>query len=774
MTNHKHIAAMGLIAAVLIMMTAVPVRGADTITMLDGEKLEGTILSETETEVKFEMSVDGATMRMTVAKSKIRSIHSAKGGYRLLAKKTIKPVKKPVPPLAKKPGPRAPSRPGRISGWRGDGTGKYPDAAPPVKWARTSRRIQGLRCQAGKPKGDAAGGKPMADGALREWLILGPVDTAGLAKGKDPLGLEPEMTLMPAEGGKAGGTAWKALHTDTSTVDFSRIFTGAADTAVAYAHSYIYSEKATDFLLKLHHMGPVRAWLNGKLLHPADKSDMNYLPGKVTLAQGWNRLMVRVEPIVKNDRPAKGTWYTSVCFYGFLGSKFDTTNIRWKTETPSGNGFGSPAVAGDRLFVQCAYADLVCMDKNTGRILWVRSNNYNELATDEDRAAKPEIFKQIVPLAERLEVINRSFSSEAPPKLENIQGGYGHKEKGELEKKIYGLMAKVNPKKYMLPKGQDVGYSGMTPVSDGTYVWAWYATGATVCYDMEGKLIWRWLDNRGSFFEHGYSSSPLLVDDRLVVFMNQVLCFNAADGKLLWEREFEERGAKRFHGSFAAAAIGGETVVITANGYIVRLSDGEVLFKDNRMTQQQEIPTPVIEGDAFYKMTVYPHKLYKVSIPKSMSMPLSGVEVKELKIETASFPHYYLEWHMSSPVIDNGFAYLLNNAGVLTVVDIKAWKIAYQKYLNLDQFQSHQEGAGRGIGASLCLAGGNIYIQGTSGASVIIAPGPVFKQIAKNKIENAIWRYWRHRYERFVATPAFDGDSIYIRGETSVYCIRKD
>src|SRR6478672_10053310 len=61
-----------------------------------------------------------------------------------------------------------------IAGWRGDGTGRFPDANPPVRWSRLATSLQHLRSQASKPA-DGQTGEPMADGVLREWLVLGPV-----------------------------------------------------------------------------------------------------------------------------------------------------------------------------------------------------------------------------------------------------------------------------------------------------------------------------------------------------------------------------------------------------------------------------------------------------------------------------------------------------------------------------------------------------------------------------------------------------------------------
>ena len=63
--------------------------------------------------------------------------------------------------------------PERPIGWRGDGNGRYPAAEPSLNWGCESKAVRELRVQARKP---AAGdtGKPMTDGVIREWLVLGP------------------------------------------------------------------------------------------------------------------------------------------------------------------------------------------------------------------------------------------------------------------------------------------------------------------------------------------------------------------------------------------------------------------------------------------------------------------------------------------------------------------------------------------------------------------------------------------------------------------------
>ena len=145
---------------------------------------------------------------------------------------------------------------------------------------------------------------------------------------------------------------------------------------------------------------------------------------------------------------------------------------------------------------------------------------------------------------------------------------------------------------------------------------------------------------------------------------------------------------------------------------------------------------------------------------------------EKIPLDLSAFPKHYLPWHLSSPVIDRGLAYLMNNAGVLTVVYVDAGKVVYQRMLDLDPLQAPNEGPARGLGVSPWLARKYLDFLGNNGAAVVLRPGRVFRQIAKNKIESVVMAgHWSERQERFVASPVFDGNRLYLRGEGTLYAV---
>src|SRR5689334_8660423 len=59
-------------------------------------------------------------------------------------------------------------------GWRGDGTGRYPGATPPLEWYRRIKNPPALACQSKKPSAPPSSPLNSIDIALTDWLAVGP------------------------------------------------------------------------------------------------------------------------------------------------------------------------------------------------------------------------------------------------------------------------------------------------------------------------------------------------------------------------------------------------------------------------------------------------------------------------------------------------------------------------------------------------------------------------------------------------------------------------
>ena len=649
-----------------------------------------------------------------------------------------------------------------VTGWRGDGTGKYPSADPPAQWQRISPLIKGLRYSATEVK-EADAGKPMPDGVVREWLVLGPVPFSKEVK-IDKEALAGEAALAPEEGLKTGDRTWKKVTLDSAYLDFAALL-GKADEAVVFACTHVCSDTGGAFRLNLTSPGPARIYVNGK-------------PGplfsgriKIDLAKGWNRLLLKVG---HSKAAREESWYAVAVFHAFSPSTCEESGIAWHVALPGvqmgfyggGQGVAAPLVIGDRIYVRSEPFDLIALAKADGKVLWLRRASYFEAATDEEK--KKAEYKDAEALAARIDAVNAAFVAGTATEKQ-LQ------EKTELERSLQKEMKKVDPEKYAIGSIPDIGWSGFTPVSDGERIYVWSSSGLVACYHRDGRLLWTRLA-RNPDAEHGLSSSPVLADGKIVIFNRDLVAFDAKTGAPAWTTPIVTHEGLNpggfFHGSLIATTAGGVPLIALGNGTIVRATDGKKLY-ENKASGGLSVASPVVEGGTVYDITEVESTstLHMYPLPARIAEPLF-LAPRKMRIDTSAFPVHYLPWHLSSPVIHEGLAYLVNNAGVLTVVDIQAGQVVYQKLLDLDVFQGHNEGAARGVGASLALAGKYIYVVGNNGATIVLEPGRMFKQVAKNKIESvAMAGHWAERQERFMANPVFDGQRLYLRGEKCLYCI---
>jgi outer membrane protein assembly factor BamB len=645
-------------------------------------------------------------------------------------------------------------------GWRGDGTGKYPSANPPTTWARVSTALEGLGFQTRKP--DAADrGTAMPDGVVREWLILGPVVMSEDVPFERDL-VPDEARLAPEEGQKTGPAAWKKVALDTAYLDFAKLMDKGED-RVAYAFTHIYSATGGTFRASMTYVGKLQVYVNGKANKQSGPRTV------LELNKGWNHLLVKVSA-------GKKDWYLVPHLHACAPAEYRETNILWRTELPEkatgyyggGMGVASPLIIGDRMYLPSEPFDLICLNKVDGKVLWLRRSSFFEAADAEDRKS-PE-YAGAVAIAAKIDAINAEYVAgrASPKQLED---------KTRLEKELRNQMKRVAPDRYAPEAIPDIGFSGFTPSTDGRFIYVWFGNGVSACYDLDGKRRWLRVDRRPAV-EHGFSSSPLLIDGKLVVFMRDLLAFDGATGQLAWQVPVAAHEGLNpdefFHGSPVAATIGGTRVIVLGNGSIVRADNGKRLFKP-KGALRQTVASPVVEGN---RLLLVPTTDYQPisrmlihDLPEQFSDPLP-LAVREVRWDMSVFPKHYLPWYLSSPVVHEGLAYLVNNAGVLTVIDIEAAAVVYHKMLDLDVFQGSNEGAARGIGISPALAGKHLYLFGNSGAALVLEPGRTYRQIARNKIESVVQvRHWSERQERFVSNPVFEGNRLYLRGESYLYAI---
>ncbi len=456
-------------------------------------------------------------------------------------------------------------------------------------------------------------------------------------------------------------------------------------------------------------------------------------------------------------------------------SGYEAKGILWSTPLPNaGKGASSPIIVGDRIFLTTDPADITCIDKKTGRILWIRSNHAFEALSDDQRKAEPAYDEKLLPLApqlakadaETLDELNAQAAAALTSAYRAPAGAQARKR--DIEKQIYTETLAIVKKpdwQYWGPGASIYGFAAMTPASDGKRVYAFFANGVTCCYDLEGKRIWI---STGKFngAEHGNFASPLLCQNQLVIWANELRSYDAATGKQLWTLPCQPRNT---YGSPFALRAGGEYVVGSQNGTFARLSDGKAVWGGAAF--DDAIPTPIVDGDM-----IYAHGGYKAEVGfKAYKIPpgMAGDKLQpaftfksDWSVDLGEKEKNFNQSYTASPLCVDGLAYRMTEAGGLIVNDASNGETVYRKVLPMKARTEYWSWGG--ASASPALAGKYIYLMDNQGTTVVIQAGRTYKEVAVNAIEESLDA---KNQTQNLSTPVFDGTRMYYRSPCYLYCI---
>ncbi len=709
----------------------------------------------------------------------------------------------------------------RPLGWRGDWTGRFPGATPPTQW---SRRVKGITSEI-KYQAEKPSGAPGTDShsleyfTIKEWLVTGPFAVHDPEKDIERDFLGGEEAVLPARGDKAGDSTWKHLRVGIDTqschyhnegtcgdlnVDFVYTFgnlpqSGRVETLdvplnnkVAYAHTYFHSPADGEVMLRVNYAAAaVRVLLNGRTV-PIQSGQAV----QVSLKKGWNRLLVKAAsgeaavPVGQN--PWVSRWRFAAYLEPVLPVSYETRNVAWMTKM-TGRSMSGPIIVGDRIFVGSGMTDLLCLDKKTGKILWLRSNTPYDAMTNAERSANADIKQKIEPLMTELDALNHEavdainaavspagLSSDRQTELDEKL-----KAKAEAERAVHDAFARIDRRKYPPMYRNEVSSSNAVPLSDGRHVY-WVAGGGMkgpgshviACFELGGKRVWNWHDG-GSLgsTEHGNHMSLNLVDGRVIYSANGTLmALDAKTGKEQW-RNCPDDWQNIGHGSNSplVVKVGDENAIIQIR-YIHRVSDGTVICPSN--LELWGVLTPIVQDGVIFNPCRWrgfdaPVSFVGVKLPADTGTDAETETVVDLDGKDVTMPLRAEGpiFMVASPLWVDGVVYSIEMGGGLAAVDTVAGKALYRQYLDgYNRYNRYMYG----VAASPTLAGRNIYITDDAGYTHIIRPGSRLVESGRNVIENIHLSGLGGnpcRQESFYTSPFFEGKRMYLRGEEYLYCI---
>lgn len=293
------------------------------------------------------------------------------------------------------------------------------------------------------------------------------------------------------------------------------------------------------------------------------------------------------------------------------------------------------------------------------------------------------------------------------------------------------------------------GHASPTPLIDGNRLYVHFGHQGTACLDLSGVKVW---ENRSLFYQpqHGNGASPILVDGKLVFSCDGrdeqfVAALNASDGALAWKFNRPTEARSKF--AFATSS------VFTINGKPQIISPGADMVNALDPVTGKEIWRVDYEGYSIVPKPVMGEGLIYISsafdTPEVLAIDPTG---------TGNITDTHVKWietkyapKTPSMIFDNGLLYLVTDSGLVACREAKSGELLWQSDRIL-----------RDCSASPILGEGKLYVFDEFGKCAILAAGREYKLLATNEIAD----------ERTLASVAVDDGTIYLRGETALYCIK--
>ena len=296
-------------------------------------------------------------------------------------------------------------------------------------------------------------------------------------------------------------------------------------------------------------------------------------------------------------------------------------------------------------------------------------------------------------------------------------------------------------------------WASSSPVTDGEHIYAYFGSHGLYCLNFQGEILWeRDLGRMEKVMSFGEGSSPTLYKDKLIVLrdhqgQSMLHLLNKSSGDILWEVERDEVSS---WSTPSVIEYNGSLQLITSATNKIRsynIETGKVLWECGGLTRNV-IPSPLYADGMVYLMSGFRGSaLLAIDLSKAAGdITDSDAIVWRYDLNTPYTP---------CPILLDGKIYFLKvNNGYLTCLDAKD---GTEHYTN-----QKLEGI-RNIFTSPVGVDDRIYIAGTNGSFSVVKLGETFELLSQNTLD-----------DRFFASPVIIGNTLFLRGVNSLYCISKE
>ncbi len=280
-----------------------------------------------------------------------------------------------------------------------------------------------------------------------------------------------------------------------------------------------------------------------------------------------------------------------------------------------------------------------------------------------------------------------------------------------------------------------------TPVVDGKTLVVYFESLGFYAYSFDGKLLWKSSVGDVPSMGMGPGTSPVMVGDSVIVVCDQDLgdksflaAFSKKNGELLWKTP------RKIQASWATPIVVNGQLIVSGNEAIIAYdpANGHELWRSKGLGSHA-IHTPMQIGDMVIVSSGYPKKL-------TYGLRLDGDDHVAWKYEKGTA-------YVPSPIVYQGYVYLITDNGSLTCLDPKTGEVKYE---------GKRVPVATKFMASPVAAAGKIFLTAETGETFVIKAGPEHEVLGTNSIDEPVY-----------SSLALVGDAIYMRAEQHLYKIRQ-
>ena len=419
-----------------------------------------------------------------------------------------------------------------------------------------------------------------------------------------------------------------------------------------------------------------------------------------------------------------------------------TRNVKW-TVPVEGNGWSSPIVWGDTVYVTSAVGTKAFKQPSTG----LYGNDY--VAELQAQGVTGEA------LVKKVQERDNEMPGEA----------------SELSYRLYALDANTGKVKWereaikAIPGGgrhRKNTYASETPFTDGERIYASFGQNVGIfVFSMDGKPLWQkqW-PPQPIYLDFGTASSPVVHDGRVYLLHDNeqqsfITALDATTGEDVWRTARPAVGMPKssWMTPFVWKNAQRTEIVTTGHGLVISYGlDGKELWRIGGMS----MPTasPMAAEGLLYVGT---------GSQGDANRPFMAVKpgaTGDITLAPGTTSNDFIVWmqprvagYTPSALVHAGKAYLVHDTGILTVLDSKTGKQVYKVRIG---------GGGHTFSASPVAAGQHVYFLTEEGVTFVLGTGDIYKEVAKNDLA-----------EMSLASPAIAGNALYIRTQSKLYSISR-